>query len=479
MPTIEEIVRGVVGGEESVASLAARHLELAENGDDRLAAFTHVEPDAVMAEANELDRRLAAGEAVGALAGIPIAVKDLIDVKGLRTSYGGNAFEPYVAERDAHAVARLRRAGAVILGKTRTSEFAWGATTPPTRNPLKPEWVAGGSSGGSGAAVGAGFVPAALGTDTGGSVRIPAAVCGVVGYKPTFGLVGRTGVLPGNPWFDHVGPLTRSVADARIVASVLAGPDPDDAATRRVPARRIGGLADARPSSNAAPALAGVRVGTLDDALFEFVDGAMKETFAAALGRLEEAGASLVPVQIPELRYVEATLLAADLPASAGLNSNCIRASGPRIEPSIRALMELAHEIPAVLVARAHQVRRMIIAAVSETFRRCELELFAVPGMTAPRIGHDQADLSFTRASGEKESVLAAYVRPHALASVTGQPAIVLPIGDPADPMSLQLIGKPFADPSLLSIAERIEVRLADLSGRPGRLSVGESGASR
>jgi aspartyl-tRNA(Asn)/glutamyl-tRNA(Gln) amidotransferase subunit A len=455
--TIEEIVRGVTGGEVTVASLAARQLAMADDGNDRLAAFTHVEPDDVLAEADELDRRLAAGEPVGPLAGVPIAVKDLIDVKGLRTSYGGNAFEPYVAQHDAHAVARLRDAGALILGKTRTSEFAWGATTPPTCNPLDPEWVAGGSSGGSGAAVGAGFAQAALGTDTGGSVRIPAAVCGVVGFKPTFGRVGRTGVLPGNLWFDHIGPLTRSVADARIVAAVLAGPDPDDAATRRVSAQGLAGLAGDRSPDGAAPALAGIRVGTLDDELFEFVDGGMAEVFATALERLEAAGATLVPVEIPELRYVEATLLAADLPASAGLNSSCIRADGPRIEPSIRALMELAHEIPAVLVARAHQVRRMIIAAVSETFRRCDLDLFAVPGMTAPRIRHDQSGLSFTRASGMSESVLAAYVRPHALASVTGQPAIVLPVGDPRDPMSLQLIGRPFGDAALLSVAERIE----------------------
>ncbi|WP_268753471.1 amidase, partial [Ardenticatena maritima] len=204
-----------------------------------LNAFVTVTEDQARAAAQRLETALARGEA-GALAGVPVAFKDLFETAGVRTTGGSHVLADYVPTRDATAVRRLLAADAVSLGKTTTHEFAFGPTTDspylgPTRNPWNPDHVPAGSSGGSGAAVAAGIVPLALGTDTGGSVRMPAAACGVVGLKPTYGRVSKFGVLPLSWSLDHVGPLARSVADAALALRLLAGGDPLDPSTVPIP----------------------------------------------------------------------------------------------------------------------------------------------------------------------------------------------------------------------------------------------------
>ena len=231
-----ELARRVRAREVRVADVAEETLDAIRREDDVIRAFTAVDEDAVRRDARRLDRRLADGADLGPLAGVPIAIKDLIDVRGLPTSYGSAAFDPFAATSDATVVRRLRAAGALIVGKVRTTEFAWSQRTLPTLNPLDHGISTGGSSSGPAAAIASGQVPVALGTDTGGSIRIPAVQCGLVGIKPTFGVVGRGGVLPANWTLDTVGPLATTCEDARLVLAAIVGPDARDPWSAR-PAR--------------------------------------------------------------------------------------------------------------------------------------------------------------------------------------------------------------------------------------------------
>ena len=217
-----------------MVEIATESIETCERVDPAIRAFTCIDGDRVLRDAAKLDLRLARGGSVGSLAGVVTGVKDIFDVEGLPTSASSDAFEPYIASRDAAAVTRLRKADSLILGKTRTSELAWVIPTPPTVNPTDHRLISGGSSGGSAAAVGEGLSHVAIGNDVGGSVRIPAALCGVAGIKPTYGAISMSGVLPGAGSFDTAGPLARSVADLRAVLHEMVGHDPAYAGSARL-----------------------------------------------------------------------------------------------------------------------------------------------------------------------------------------------------------------------------------------------------
>ena len=445
--------------EVSVEEIARWTLDEIRRSDPDVQAFTFVEPDAVVDEARGLDRRRARGEEVGALAGVPVGVKDLFDTAGLPTSYGSGAFEPYVPDRDSHAVERVRRAGALVVGKTRTSELAWSTVTPPTANPADHRLVAGGSSGGSGAAVGAGLVLAALGTDTGGSIRIPAALCGVVGIKPTYGVVGRRGVLPVNWSLDAAGPLARTVADARAVLAELAVHDPGDPASARPamlePLRRRLSAPVERPLRDA-------RLGVLDEPLFEVVEEQTRAAYEDALALLEADGAQLVHLRMPECEFVPAALLAIDLPEGAAIHTELLRDRAGAVNASTAALLHFAPALPGVLLARGHQARREIARRTAMLFREHALDALVAPANAAPAIPSDSPHRSYRRADGEEELALWAYARVCWFASLTGQPAVVVPaVVEPA-PVGIQLIGKPFHDDELLSLGAAVEAAVAN-----------------
>src|SRR3989442_151241 len=228
MMTIEEFGRRLRAREITSAQITEDCLKRIGADNERLNAFILVMADDARRQAQELDRELAAGHDRGPLHGVPISIKDLLDIRGVPTTAASRVRDGHVAQRDAPAIAHLRLAGAVLVGKTNLHEFAFGTTNEdsafgPARNPHDPTRSPGGSSGGSGASVAAGMALASIGTDTGGSIRIPAAACGTVGLKPTFGEVSTEAVVPLSQTLDHVGPLTRSVADAWIVYRALLG----------------------------------------------------------------------------------------------------------------------------------------------------------------------------------------------------------------------------------------------------------------
>jgi aspartyl-tRNA(Asn)/glutamyl-tRNA(Gln) amidotransferase subunit A len=319
-----EIRRRVAAREVSCEEVTRAHLDRIDAVEPRVDAFLLVAPDRAIEAARRLDAALGGGAPVPPLAGVPVAVKDVLHVAGLPTTCGSRILEGYRPPFAATAVARVEAAGAIVVGKTNMDEFAMGSSTErsafkPTRNPWDVERVPGGSSGGSAAAVAAGLAPVALGTDTGGSIRQPAAFCGVVGLKPTWGRVSRYGLVAFASSLDQVGPLARTVEDAALLAPVLFGPDPRDATSAREP---VPDLAAALGRGGR-----GLRVGVPWAFLAEGVEAETMARFREALAALESAGATVVDVPLPHLPHAVATYYVV---ATAEASSNLARYDGVR-----------------------------------------------------------------------------------------------------------------------------------------------------
>jgi aspartyl-tRNA(Asn)/glutamyl-tRNA(Gln) amidotransferase subunit A len=287
------IAEAVRGKQVSAAEVAREHLDLA--AADELGAVWLVTEERALREASAVDDALARGDDPGLLAGVPVGWKDLIDTGGTRTTYGSAIYRDNVPERDADVVALTAAAGGVCIGKLNTHELAWGTTSEnpwygTCRNPHDPSRMPGGSSGGSGAAVADGIVALAPGTDTGGSIRCPASVCGVVGLKPTFGRVSLAGIKPLCPSLDHCGPMVRSVRDAALALEVLAGPSPRDPRTQPVPVARY------RDALGAG--VRGRTIGVAERFFFEHTDPELSAIAREAVAELERAGARLVEVDM-------------------------------------------------------------------------------------------------------------------------------------------------------------------------------------
>ena len=280
--------------EASAADVAEAHLDRALRWNDHVEAFLHLEPEEVRRQAREIDRRIAAGEDPGPLAGVPVAIKDNLCVRGQPATCGSRILEPFVPPYDAHVIERLRGAGAVLFGKTNLDEFAMGSSTEnsafgPTRNPFDLERTAGGSSGGSAAAVASGLAPLALGSDTGGSIRQPAALCGVVGMKPTYGLVSRYGLIAFASSLDQIGPFGRTVDDAALLLETIGGPDPRDATSAGVPVPDLRQPADVK----------GLRIGVPRECFGEGLARDVRSLVERAIQGLGKAGARIEEVSLP------------------------------------------------------------------------------------------------------------------------------------------------------------------------------------
>jgi aspartyl-tRNA(Asn)/glutamyl-tRNA(Gln) amidotransferase subunit A len=395
--------------EDCVACIAER------NGE--LRAFVALDLERARADARAAEAAWAAGRPAGPLCGVPVGVKDLFDTAGIETAYGSPMFAGRVPARDAEAVRRLRAAGAVIVGKTATHEFAWGITMRhailgPTRNPWDPSRTPGGSSGGSAVAVAAGMVPLALGTDTGGSIRLPAALCGVVGHKPTHGLVSLKGVWPLVPEFDHAGPIARSAQDAALLLSVLAD-----------------GLASAAPQAASPP-----RFG------FALPMDVAPATEAALRAKAAELGA--VEVELPDALPAYAPLFgwgAVHTHRTAGLWPG----RRDEYDPTVRERMEIAELVTEAQVAAARRARTEVDAAMDDLFTRVDLILSPVCAWAPPPRLDDPVDFR------------PAVTPLLALQDLLGLPACTIPAGhDPTGvPIGLQLTGPRGTDARVLRAA--------------------------
>ena len=322
--TIDAVQEGLTAGAFSAKELAEEALRVAQAENEHYGAFLHFSPQQAIAAAESVDKDLAAGKPLGKLGGVPIAVKDVILTEGLKTTCASRLLENYIAPYDATAVARIKQAGAVIIGKTNCDEFAMGSSNEnsafyPVRNPAAPDRVPGGSSGGSAAAVAGGFAPVSLGSDTGGSIRQPASFCGVVGVLPTYGRVSRYGLTAFASSLDHIGPFSRTVKDSATLLQVISGRDPMDATSAEAPV-------DDYPTELSGN-IKGLKIGVPKEYFGEGLDSEVGSRIERGLDLLKTLGCEITEISLPSTEYAIASYY---LICTAEASANLARYDGVR-----------------------------------------------------------------------------------------------------------------------------------------------------
>ena len=437
----------------SPVELAEAALECIERWNPRLNAFLTVTAEEARRTAARAEKEIRQGHYRGPLHGIPLSLKDNIWTRGVRTTAGSKVLADFVPEEDAHVVTRLRRAGAVLVGKTNLHEFAYGVTTNnahygPTRNPWDTERIPGGSSGGSAAATATGMCVASVGSDTGGSIRIPAALCGLVGLKPTFGRVSCHGVVPLAKSLDHVGPITRCVADAAILLRTLAGFDARDTNTTRKPVPDYAGSLKRGAHR--------LRLGWPREYFLERLDEDVRRAIEAVRESFEALGATCKEVSLPLLNqsvepstnmaFAEAT----HFHRSAGYYpARKIDYSGELIER-----LEAGEKVSAVDYLRSFDVQKQARAEFEGAFAQVDAILAPTVPIAAPRIEERKLWIG-----EEEETVRSALIRLNRPANFTGLPAISLPCGFTKQglPIGLQIIGRASDEARVLQVAHAYE----------------------
>ena len=467
-----ELAAKLGAGEVTSAEITASCLARIDAVEDRVKAYLTLTEDVARDRASDVDARLANGEDLPSVAGIPLALKDVLTTRGIRTTCGSRILESYVPPYDSTAWARLSVDGAVLLGKTNCDEFAMGSSNEnsafgPVHNPWDLDTVPGGSSGGSAAAVAAGEAIWALGTDTGGSVRQPASLCGVVGLKPTYGLVSRYGLIAFASSLDTVGTFTRSVRDAAVLLSSIAGKDPMDATSLDGPKRDY--------TEGIEQGVAGLRIGIVREAFGEGVQPGVKASVQAAIDRLASMGAQVGEVSLPHTDYA---LSAYYLIAPSEASSNLARYDGVRyglrveggdsvemmrktrgsgFGPEVkRRIMLGTYALSAgyyeAYYGQAQKVRTLIIRDYEAAFESYDVLVSPTSPTTAFRIG-ERADDPLAMYLSDVFTIPA---------NLSGVPAISIPSGldDAGLPVGLQVTAPVLAEPTLFRVAHALEGEL-------------------
>jgi aspartyl-tRNA(Asn)/glutamyl-tRNA(Gln) amidotransferase subunit A len=448
--TIREAADALRSHRFSSVELTSAAVARIERTNPSLNAFITVTADQAMKQAQEADAELADGRDRGPLHGIPIALKDLFLTRGVRTTAGSKVYENYVPDRDAAVVQKLEAAGAVMLGKLNMHELAYGITSAnphfgAVRNPWNAAHSPGGSSGGSGAAVAAGLVYAAMGTDTGGSIRIPASFCGTVGLKPTYGRVSRYGVLPLGYSLDHVGPLTRSVRDAAIVLSAIAGHDRRDETSSRLP------IIDYEPDEGCS--IRGLRIGFPENFYFERLDGDVESSVRGAVARAESLGAVVKSVRVPDIAALNAVARVILLAEASAMMDSCMEPRG-NFGPDVRALLDQGRLLPAIDYVNAQRLRRLMRRQFERVWSEVDCIFLPTTPNTAPKIG-----ATTVRLGDADEDVRLATTRLVRGINALGYPALSIPCGLSASalPIGLQIVGPAFEEALILRIGAALE----------------------
>ena len=424
--------------------------------DGDIRAFVVVSGEARSAAA-AAEREIGDGAYRGPLHGVPVAIKDIVDVAGLSTRAGSAVLADAPASAsDAPVVARLKEAGAVILGKTATHEFAFSVFTPPTRNPWDLDRVPGGSSGGSAAAVAAGMAFAAIGTDTGGSIRIPAACCGVVGLKPTYGRVPKAGVIPLSWSLDHVGPIARRAEDAAAVLQAIAGPDAGDPTAAAEPVPNF--------SAGIGEGVNGLRIGVPDGYFGRRLTPTVAAAVSSAIDRLAAAGAVIESVSLPALdRALDVNLLTI-LAEAAAYHRGRFPDRPDEYGEDVRAALALGARISAIDFLQAQRLRRMALGDALAAFSHVNVLVTPTLPTEAPAIGQD----TILYPDGA-EDALTSLVRFTCPFNQTGLPAVSIPIGGGSDglPVGLQIVAPPFDEALAIRVAVAVQSWDGLLDRRP------------
>jgi aspartyl-tRNA(Asn)/glutamyl-tRNA(Gln) amidotransferase subunit A len=466
--TAREIRNDVAAGRLSAVEVCRAFLERMQAVNPTLNAFNLIDADGALARAERVDRRRAAGDTMGPLAGVPVALKDNLCTRGMRTTASSKIIENFVPPYDATVVRRLEAAGAVIVGKTNCDEFAMGSSNEnsafgPVRNPWATDRTPGGSSGGSAAAVASRSVPVALGSDTGGSIRQPGSFCGVVGLKPTYGRVSRYGLLAFASSLDQIGPLTRTVGDAATTLSVIAGADAADATSSQKPVPDFTAALSGRVD--------GVRIGVPRSFVSEGVEEGVRRALDASLDTLRDAG------ELPHAKYAIPVYY---LVATAEASSNLARYDGVRyghragnagdlkemysrsrdegFGPEVKRRIMLGTYVLSAgyydaFYLKAQQVRTLLRRDYEDAFKKVDVVAMPASPVPAFRLGEKTAD------------PLQMYLTDifTVSANLAGLPGISVPCGFAGDrlPVGLQLTGRMFDEETILRVADAYE-RITD-----------------
>ena len=440
--SIATLVEQIRSGKRSALDLVDSCLEQIDTQDDVLNAFITVLADDAREQARNADVAVARGQDVGPLHGIPISVKDIIDVRGTRTTAASRVRANHRASTDAKLVTRLRQAGAIVIGKCNLHEFAFGTTGHDsafgfTRNPHDKQRIPGGSSSGSAVSVAANMAIASIGTDTGGSIRIPASACGVVGLKPTHGEISLCGVVPLAPTLDHAGPLAGTVADAQLLFELLRQTSSDQ-------------------SKRPVKTLSQTNLVIPRKYFFDRMDTAIATIFDRIVRSLETRGSVVTDVEIPHATEIPAVYLHTQLPEAALSHQLTLTEEPELYSPSVRARLELGRYVRAEDYLLAQHARDVLRREVDNALINSDALILPTLPIVPPLIGDDSVALN-----GESDSVRALTLRLTQLFDLTGHPAISLPCGSiDGVPIGVQLVGHRHATNDLLALATQVESML-------------------
>jgi len=442
--TLAEAARRVKAKEVSPVELVEASLERISQVDGRLAAFIRVFEQEARQVAKAAEMMVLAGHDLGPLHGVPVALKDNVAVRGFPTTAGSKVLADWVPQQDATVARRLRQAGAVFVGKLNMHEFAWGGTSDnphygTVRNPWNLERFPAGSSGGSGAAVAARSCYGAIGTDTGGSIRLPSAVNGIVGIRPTYGRVSNHGIVPLAWSMDTAGPMARTVEDCALMFEAIAGHDPKDASTARVPVSdylaALGG------------GVKGLRIGVVPGYFFHHLQPAVLQAVRQALDTMVTCGGQLVEVEIEHIHGNISAQLTIEAAEPSTYHQRWLRQRPDDYGEDVRTLLEVGELLLATHYLQAQRYRGLLRGEFMKAFERVDVFVCPTLPFTATRIG----EMKVVIENGVEEDMLSAIMQFTGVPSLTGLPSLNVPCGFDADglPIGMQLIGRPFSEATL------------------------------